>query len=478
VGYGGQTRATAGTLTLGSDNTFTVAEATVDDLLYNQAWWEFDAATTSRVTLSAAGIWIAVYANDDTVQVEYADYEVYASASFDALTGVTYRVLVGTLEPEDAPATYVVTYAQRALATTAWLSTFRDSDENVLVVSPGTSDPPGDLQALNNSEFAATKSWYNELVDWEGPSGRRSQYDILEVVGGADPVTAASCAWSHAEHGDSDIVLWNTSTTDPDDSGPPTCLPLISGPADPALNNSILSDLHIIGDGVPGGLGSVMRARRNLTARGLHFLQARDNLSERGVLPFTIADPVSDGVPAEFADDAVFQWEPGQDLELLKVEIAGDTVGRPAEGAGETGVTIFVNDLILQGYDHWAKGVEGVPEGSRPHVFFDYVDGDPAWHELTNITSWDDCSEDEPDAMAGLCIAGAPLVGEVFTSESDVAVRLTFRSPRYRWVYDGPTTVVRQWPRDDVRGVSAAPRLWPPSKTRRIAGGYPGGSNA
>jgi hypothetical protein len=39
-----------------------------------------------------------------------------------------------------------------------------------------------------------------------------------------------------------------------------------------------------------------------------------------------------------------------------------------------------------------------------------------------------------------------------------------------------PTWVVRQWPRDDAYGVSSAPRLWPPPKRNRLAGGYPGGA--
>jgi len=32
--------------------------------------------------------------------------------------------------------------------------------------------------------------------------------------------------------------------------------------------------------------------------------------------------------------------------------------------------------------------------------------------------------------------------------------------------------VTRQYPRDDGRGVSSAPRLYPPVKANRLAGGY------
>jgi hypothetical protein len=39
------------------------------------------------------------------------------------------------------------------------------------------------------------------------------------------------------------------------------------------------------------------------------------------------------------------------------------------------------------------------------------------------------------------------------------------------WWDGGPA--VRLYPRDDGRGMSSAPRLWPPQKNRRIIGGYP-----
>lgn len=62
-------------------------------------------------------------------------------------------------------------------------------------------------------------------------------------------------------------------------------------------------------------------------------------------------------------------------------------------------------------------------------------------------------------------------------SQLTFAARSFWRAPLLRWGREA-TTVVRQYPRDDARGVSSAPRLWPPSKSRRLAGGYPGGSGA
>jgi hypothetical protein len=38
------------------------------------------------------------------------------------------------------------------------------------------------------------------------------------------------------------------------------------------------------------------------------------------------------------------------------------------------------------------------------------------------------------------------------------------------------SNVTRQWPRDDAQGVSSSPRIWPASKSARMAGGYPGGA--
>jgi len=56
-------------------------------------------------------------------------------------------------------------------------------------------------------------------------------------------------------------------------------------------------------------------------------------------------------------------------------------------------------------------------------------------------------------------------------------VRAAWRLPRFRW-YRNRAPVIRQNPRDDARGLSSAPRLYPPSKSRRLFGGYPGGSGA
>jgi hypothetical protein len=43
-------------------------------------------------------------------------------------------------------------------------------------------------------------------------------------------------------------------------------------------------------------------------------------------------------------------------------------------------------------------------------------------------------------------------------------------------VVPSESNVTRQWPRDDAQGVSSSPRIWPASKSARMAGGYPGGA--
>jgi len=60
---------------------------------------------------------------------------------------------------------------------------------------------------------------------------------------------------------------------------------------------------------------------------------------------------------------------------------------------------------------------------------------------------------------------------------------VTYRQARHIWIGQPTlppvvTTVVRQWPRDNTEGVSSAPRIWPPSRSNRLVGGYPGGSRA
>jgi hypothetical protein len=70
VGYGGPTWDTAGTLTLGSDNTFDVADTTLDtDGVYDQAWWKFTGTALKRVNITASS---------------YGFLKVYTGASFAA----------------------------------------------------------------------------------------------------------------------------------------------------------------------------------------------------------------------------------------------------------------------------------------------------------------------------------------------------------------------------------------------------------
>lgn len=76
----------------------------------------------------------------------------------------------------------------------------------------------------------------------------------------------------------------------------------------------------------------------------------------------------------------------------------------------------------------------------------------------------------------GLGLAPAVQIAEYPFPVETQAVVLTYLAIRI--TYEA-ATVVRQYPRDDGRGLEIGPaRLWPPSQSRRLAGGYPGGSGA
>lgn len=87
---------------------------------------------------------------------------------------------------------------------------------------------------------------------------------------------------------------------------------------------------------------------------------------------------------------------------------------------------------------------------------------------------------------AVLITAGIPDRGFLADARSHASfnvfasLRGTYARPRHRWVgtpiipvvVPGSTTVTRQWPRDDGRGLSSGPRLFPPPKSRRLVGGH------
>lgn len=54
----------------------------------------------------------------------------------------------------------------------------------------------------------------------------------------------------------------------------------------------------------------------------------------------------------------------------------------------------------------------------------------------------------------------------------DARVHVAYLAARVTYTDATAPGVIRQYPRDDARGLSSAPRLYPPPKARRIVGGY------
>lgn len=505
MSVGGATRETAGTLTPGSDNMFNVADATESVWFDNDAWWTFTTTSPTDFTIVTSpdfdgGVNFVLFGDDGAGNLSIVDaYDFIGQTAYYLAPADTYYLVVGT--HSGAPDTYQVTYRTRPAAAAPWLSTFRDQT-NQLVISQG------DLLATNPAEFTLYRPFMYDVVEQgitgphnprtTDPPGREGNYLVQEVLSGADidadPQPAADCAWTHAEWGDVDLQQWNTTTTDINEHGPPVCRPIfdVGEIADPVNNNAPSRSVDYRPQ-APFAAANV-RAQDRLQLRALWFIAARTGLIDwsgpnwpRGVLSMASVDPVADGVPASAADTAVLEWE--DELELLGVEVTGDRGGRDDDVAH--GISIFLNDRILpfigsesgEWESGWRKGVLGLGEGGvdpRPFLTFDYQNGDPDWHEVEGVSSWEDCKPYDgtvPDATVGICITDKPDVEEFIATSGDIAVRFTFRSPRYRWIYP-QTTVVRQAPRDDTQGTSSAPRLWPPSKSSRLAGGYPGGSGA
>lgn len=500
MSYGGPTWDTAGELTAGATNTFDMADVTEVGVSrpYHHAWWTYTPAT-DRVVLIDTGDTVGGFFGADTMIYVYSGAtegaKVYVTSNDDTedsraaavvvtlFAGVTYHILVGTYDSDgDDIVTYRVELAPTTLRPrkTDWLDTFRDRDDNVLVVGS-----PALLPENPWPEWETDPSWYTDLLLGTGGQralGRRTVYEIQSTLGGADLLDGAdACAWAHATYGNYWFALWNTSTTDASDHGPPVCRPLGGEPGG-ANEAFTLTARYTLDYHAPAGFtAGSMDAEVDIAVLSPALRYARDNLTERGALPDSLADAIADGVPAEWADSAVREWEPGGVLELLSVEMTGDDQGLDYDPASET--TFLINPDVGPTYagggtfTSWTKGIPTATDG------FTYVDGID-WHDLPAITGFDDLVDDGPDMVIASiltpALAGSPppsVFAEV-SNASRVGFRFTFRSPRYRWTWieEGVTTVVRQFPRESAGGVGSTNRLWPRPKTGRIAGGYPGGS--
>lgn len=463
---GGATWETAGALTLGGANTFDPDDATSSAIFTDEGWWTFTVATPASVTLAVGPHTnFALYAGDD-----YAGKELVSSTGFEGdfdagfsafylLTPRTYHLAAGTVGT--APAAYQVTYSSRPAATSSWISDLRDDPTNILTVVDLDDD------------------WVDDII--RPGSYRAGDVGFIEELGGPWSSAAAECAIRHAKWGNQFSQTWDD-----------ICPALFSGPADlEIIGNSSVSYTYGEHTGLPFIADSTV-VKVSTPSFGIWLKPVEENLPERGIL--AEPDPVDYGLPAE----ARIEYE------LDHVELIGLEIAERIGSVGSDPDTRFaVNHSLQPSFSggEWGPWLRGNLPGLPPEVVPDWATGgnyaitfasepvafeDKTWHTL-------DVPDDGFDSLTqdylndgydyGVVAGPAEAFGERLLDASRVApvglmLRVHVRSPRFRFIYDGPTTVVRQWPRDDVRGVSSAPRLWPPSKQKRLAGGYPGGSNA
>lgn len=483
MGVGGATWDTAGTLVLGSDNTFSVADATEppEDIpgFVDSAWWVFTLTQPARVVLTPsedAALILYVgddYAHRDDLAVE--DFEGDGSV-FSLSSGVTYHLLV-VHDEFVSPTTYQVTWTQTAFSVSEWFSDLRERTDNQLI----SSLAPGLLGLNQRPEFQTAGPWSEAPVGTlarEAPS-RVGDWNALQELGGPLVSRAIPCVWNHAKLGDEGSEGgWNDECS-------------ASPPGDFCdWHNGDFPAIHFIGVEDPGGpIAEEVSATIVLRGEPFWFAEIRAFLDEFGALAVTL-DPTADGYPA----DSILQWE--GPLELLKVELTGDYFGgRPAAGEGEP-VTSTVSYLLRRSEspdwnggdpltdDIWTPWYRGTItwDATKTDLAFSYCDGPPVWTEVdlvvSGLTGWEglaDLSADEsPDEFVTIGmsrgISGPAPDFDNVSAPATTAIRYTFRSPRYRWVY-GETGVVRQHPRGDDLGWGSGLRFYPPPKAKRIVGG-------
>jgi hypothetical protein len=461
VGYGGATWDTAGTLTVGSDNTFAVADSTTDaDGVYDQGWWTFTAPTAyARITLTAASYgFLKVYTGASfaaKVEVDYLSQDGDpAQAIFDPTPDVEYHVLMGRGQFDPPLVTYVITWAATSLTTSPWYNTLQDDPDNYLIVTDG------DLRLANpNPDYAGVGAPINSRPEWmnlivNSSQGREGEYRAVETVLGSDVHGAASCVISHAEVGDEDVQNWNTLTTGTD-NGAPTCRTIPTGAAETA---GAKATTGISLDYTPGAPfdAPTLTAAYHGPSYGLLFLPVRDNLPPWGALVDPVLNPEDYGYPA----DATLQWEdPTPDL--LGVELAdGDPI--------PTGTADITNQWVLNsakgpvwqfGFSgNWLMGDIDTPGPVEPYLAFTYGDGnddpeDVEWHEVPDAEGWDghDWHEDhtpvvEATGADGVVVAwpasgGVLNEGDDFQRDARIAVKFVLQARRFRFVYEGTNVV-------------------------------------
>jgi hypothetical protein len=490
VGYGGPTWDTAGTLTVGTDNTFDTADSTEDGpVVYNQAWWKFTPGL-ARVTLTGDAYgFMRVYSGASlggAVEVA-ADQSEPVGLTFYPEAGIEYHVLLGIGQFDPPLPTYTIEYERFALTAGPWLDDLQDDPDNYLIVTDG------DLRLENpNPDYSGSIFSRPEWMDLVARSAiaRDGTYNIVGVVDGEDPVAGLSCAVDHALNGDNGNQLWNGSTDDPDDTSPGFCRVLFSGPADPGSPRGT-TYLRKDYDANDWPVAPVASAQAAGPSYNLFLKPVRDYLPVYGALPDSvIPNPEDYGYPA----DAVLEWEDST-AELLGVELAdGDPLD---EGAVDDDPDVgIINNWALndfrgpiwddfdEGLSDWKCG--GIPSGTtgvddRPWVPWQYIDGDTLWQEIPDSAGWDghDWTDDheEIDARPDGVVVAWPVDAGVgmgtWERNAHIAVKFNLRAPRFRFIYEGVPPVTRQLQRGpDARGLSTGTRLFPAPQSGRVVGGH------
>lgn len=476
---GGATWDTAGTLTLGGSNTFDVADTTDEPPLYDLAWWTFTPGVPGLLTLSPDDYATIIYHGTDAARVQDFPLSGYGNAWL-LTEGVEYRILASRGEFDSPPdsGTYEIAAASQRWTASAWNDSLQNDPDNILIITPGAL-----VDANPNPGFSSSfmPEWTEDVIR-RGQRRRGDYYaqQTLDVPQVYDPIDAFSCVMSHADFGEDDHQLWNTSTTDPGDNGPPNCriLPTLPALAD-ASTETVLTGYSL--DYSPGGMIS---ATAEAVVSGpswfLWFLPVRDNIQPWGTLFGFSLSPEDYGYPA----DAVLEWEGGDGpADLLGIELAdADPL--------DTGAAPFKHQWALNtrwaprweaGYstEWWLGPISDAPTlpiANRPHMLWDYEDGGPPdgdWQPVEDSAGWDghDWTEDyetvvdeAPTETDGVVVAW-PYTQSIVEFDDErlarIAVKFLLQAKRFRFVYPGgpiPPRRIRQRSDGATHGARSANR--------------------
>jgi hypothetical protein len=432
VASGGATWDDAGVLDVGSGNTFTVADATVDDYFDDQAWWTFTVTSPSRVDLASsphsnfALFSGALEADAELVAAIEADgSEAAGVTAYYLLPAGTYHLVVGVFGTP--PTTYTVTYAPRLTGSSPWNDALSNDPDNVVTITDDESDWAGDVIRLG--------------------SYRIGDATYSEEVGEVWDSNAKDCAINHALWGNQISQLWDGS-----------CPALFEGPADlEILGGSSVSYDYSEGTAFPWPFipNSARMIVRTLSW-GIWLKPVEENLPPFGVL--VAPNPVDYGYPA----DAVIEWE-SPTVDLIGLEIA-DRAGTLGDDPDSRYAVNYNRQPTYNGGDDWDAwalgGLPGTPIPSPP--WSDGPEDTTAYFPSEGVSDVDktryplDVPADGFDSLAqdyvndsydyGVIAGPAEAFSErTLNADRTAAVGITLyvqvRSPRFRFIYDAPPII-------------------------------------